>query len=521
MALLRIDERGVIRLPKDTSDTVEIAFPSLGFVLRAMAANGMSGKPLKVTHRKVVVPGALRRGLTLPLEVEADVHTYSGDATELRRAAAAIPMSDRVCFRAETTATGEDVLVMVPPVWVRGMEALGWGERVQVSIAERTFIGRLRASTKRANKVTYLALYRNVLPDVKPCQTIDVVLQPISKSCVPSTTGAISTEIDWLAFCDSAVVEERDRLVYVNTKGARFSMLRRTSVPEPAWLLGFYQAEGSKSDGACEWAVTNKSPVFLARTVAALTGALGIAHEDISVEVSYGRTPLEEARERFAGLGVRFCGPPRYTGLDRYVAGTLHIRNSLPLKRIFDRTLAFFLTAGDRLPKEAQAAFALGFMDGDGTVIVTDDNIRLNASGGEDEVTVAHRYLASALGWSKRDIKYKGWSEGATRYLSLSEAIDLLEANAFWPTYSRVRLLYAVAERVARVQIRNERDGTDKHSPDMPQVARFARFADELAATKVAAPAHKVGRKGVDNPIAMARFVHSSEILPPARKPEQ
>jgi 3'-phosphoadenosine 5'-phosphosulfate sulfotransferase (PAPS reductase)/FAD synthetase len=534
VAIISIDAQGVFALSLSAPPVVEVTFPQLGFKLRAIAAECIGGKRRVPIRRKVVLPAGLRRGLLLPMEVEAEIAAYEGDASALKKNALAIPLGGVLKLNLEVKdAGGGSIHVVVPPVWARGISASGWGSHVQVTVGDRTFVGYLRESTG-PHTTTFLALYRSELPEIKPGQELAITISPIVRPTKPAT-GVTEDGIDWLAFCDQEVVEQQDRLVFTNPKGQRFEMSRRTPLVEPAWLLGFYQAEGSKSAEGCEWTLTNKSAVYLSRVASILSGALAIPHNSISISTSHGEQfSPEDARERYAGLGVKFVGRPRCTS-EREFAGTLHVMNGLPLKHLFEQVLAAFLDEGaiSSLPRAALKAFALGFLDGDGTITGGGGNIRLGASGGEIEVLAAHRYLASAAGWPTRELKYKNASDGTSRYLSLSEAIDLLEADAFWPMYSRVRLLYAVDEKVQRIR----KLAADPNSLKLPhiqarwgyleraeggwcvpeeasrQAERFRAFDEELAATRAVAPRAVVGKKGVENPLALERYSHG-QILP-------
>jgi len=533
MTTVSINAQGVLALSLSAPPVVEVTFPQLGFKLRAIAAECIGGKRRVPIRRKVVLPAGLRRGLLLPMNVEAEITAYDGDAAGLKKNALALPLGGVLKLSLEVKdAGGGSVHVVVPPVWARGIVASGWGSRVQVTVADRTFVGYLRESIG-PHVTTFLALYRSELPSLKPGEEVSVELRPLAKPMKPAV-GVTDEGIDWLAFCDEEVVEQQGRLVFTNAKGQRFEMSRHTPLVEPAWLLGFYQAEGSKSAEGCEWTLTNKSAVYLSRVASILSGALAIPHNSISISVAHGEQfSPEDVRERYAGLGVKFVGRPRCTS-GREFSGTLHVMNGLPLKHLFERVLAAFLDEGavSMLPRVALKAFALGFLDGDGTITCAGGNIRLGASGGEIEVLAAHRYLASASGWPTRELKYKGASEGAVRYLTLAEAIDLLEADAFWPTYSRVRLLYGVDERVQRIHRLAadpnvklpyvlarwgylERVGDAWRVPEEAsrQAERFRAFDDELAATRAVAPRAVAGKKGVENPLASERYSHG-QILP-------
>jgi len=222
--------------------------------------------------------------------------------------------------------------------------------------------------------------------------------------------------------------------------------VRRTPIDEDLhwWLLGFYQAEGSKKS-AVDFHVSNTNPALLDKMITALNTwgidrsrlRLGLVHRkgttDVAVRALF--EPLE--------LPIAFTRATKKND----PCGLLYVNSSLPLARMTVSKLANVFKHG--FPsKEAALAYAIGWLDGDGQILRKKTSIELILAGQTDEHEVLKHALTLALGWVfESGAHHRNTDEGTRITLRASEMLDLLDVEAFAHSMNRARLLVAFDER--------------------------------------------------------------------------
>lgn len=283
---------------------------------------------------------------------------------------------------------------------------------------------------------------------------IEMVIEdatPYRAPPVPKSTG--STGFDWLPYVDAEnyfPTETLDGKLLLHNRYEEPFAIRRVTATEPTYrMLGLYQAEGSKGSTALDVNLSSTNPL-LPRHAAELFTALGIGREHLSLEILRGhRDTADEARTAFAIEGVDIVAE-RATSTPsqkKASAGVLHVRKSKPFLRLIRGALSAVFAS--EFPSEAAAReYALGWLDGDGTITITTSNPELRLAGLYDEHEVMKRALVSAFGWKlEPGSRYIDDKQGTHISLRAIELLDLLDANAFSFSMSRVRLLLAFDRR--------------------------------------------------------------------------
>ncbi len=214
------------------------------------------------------------------------------------------------------------------------------------------------------------------------------------------------------------------------------------------WLLGFYQAEGSKR-GAQDFHVANTNPALLLKMVDALAPwgiergrlRLGLVHREGTTDAA--------VRALFEPLGLPIAFVRMTPKNDP--CGLLYVNASLPLARMVVSRLARVFERG--LPSRAAAlAYAIGWLDGDGSISLdrTSGGINLRLAGTEDEHIVLLQALEQAFGWRILPGSFGAVDGFTARALPLDYAAELAIAGAFGESMNRARLIHALGQRLAR-----------------------------------------------------------------------
>jgi hypothetical protein len=292
-------------------------------------------------------------------------------------------------------------------------------------------------------------------------------------------------------------------------------VMRRVTPIEPTYrMLGLYQAEGSKSAGAPDFMMATTNPQIIRHTVK-LLGMWGLGPERLSLEICRPhKTSPKAARVEFE-CGVEVVAERfRSTQSDgNNTVGVLHVRKSKPLLRLVTGALVEHVFKSEFPSKEAAREYALGWLDGDGTITrLNNTTVELRLAGLPDEHQVLRRALDKAFDWSRKDPKYNAGSYTTNITLRAFEMLQLLEAGAFLASMSRVRLLLAFDERTTKLRngvkvgafarwgLHEDGELTERgeeicrgHERLLPEIEK----ARQLNAT---AP-HLFGVKGVPNPL--------------------
>lgn len=264
-----------------------------------------------------------------------------------------------------------------------------------------------------------------------------------------------SKGFDWLPLVDLAhyfPTETVDgKLVLHNRYEEPFVMWRVTRLLETYRMLGWYQAEGSKSATAVDFSYANTN-VELLRASVELLRVWGIDRERLALTIL--RRPDEQpadARKVYADLDLPIVAERIRTGKGDHAA-LIQVRKSMPLFRLVLAALAHIFA--DPFPAaDVALAFVLGWLDGDGSITRRGGSDDLVLSGLEDEHAVVKRGLAQAFDWTYEvGSRYLNSDEGTHITLRMHEMVDLLDARAFTRSMSRVRLILAFGERAQRLR---------------------------------------------------------------------
>jgi hypothetical protein len=396
----------------------------------------------------------------------------------------------------------------------------------------------------RKNPVALLTILQEACPGLTVSDRVCVELRPAVLVVAEHLTDG--SQLDWAAtHIDCGFyTEDREQL---NVHGTRstFDLKRYTSLGVTCWLLGLYQAEGSKEGS--EFSVPNKNPFLLREVADVLVRDFQITRKRLGLRVQYAVDQDPRAvRDRFAaivGVDVRTVRPR--SGSGREVA-ELYLRDSNTFVGMINAALSWLIDDNGlgRLSSDAARQFAIGFLDGDGSVKRNrrTGSVVLTMSGDERELTAVRNVVEQNFGWSDK----RFWGNGdIARSLSMGEVADLIEWGVFRFTMSWPRLLYSLETKTQTVQAIADRFGASPfYNP--PELAgpsnillqwalldrlpdgRMQLTADALKAVRVMA-AHRPdldqlraqlgtdddlvrGRKGVPNPL----LAHAASLKAPA-----
>lgn len=261
-----------------------------------------------------------------------------------------------------------------------------------------------------------------------------------------------STRFDWLLYQthDEYFVTDVDGAMTVYYRREPLT-LRRFARPELLyWLLGFYQAEGSKKAGN-EWGIVSVTPTLLRAVIDALL-EVGIPKSRMHLDVLHATSDDPTAAKAvFSKLGVPIRKVyPRIPHKKWKSSGgrgaVLRVERSLVLYRMTIAALRTVFENGGTFPSaEAARAYAIGWLDGDGTFKPGKKiaSLTLNFCGTREEIAVCQRALTVGFGWPLKQRKYARYSAG--RGIDLVQAAQLAVHGGFRFSMNRARLMFALA----------------------------------------------------------------------------
>lgn len=286
-----------------------------------------------------------------------------------------------------------------------------------------------------------------------------------------------------------------------------FVMKRVTPLPETYRMLGVYQAEGSKSLDAPDFSLGNSNALLLVHIVE-LLGTWGLDRSRLALEVlrEPGADPAV-TRTAYEQLGVEIVAERVRTGPGGKAA-TLHVRKSQPLLRLVKAALAKVFD--EKFPsEEAAREYALGWLDGDGSITVLKPIpgrrghcLELRLAGYEAEQNVVLRALHYGFGWRTKGGSFTDVRWHRTRSLDVREGAELALAGAFRFSLNRVRLLYEIERRCAggigrldEMDLAHARQLLEQLRPEIETLRRL------MPPERV-----PVGVKGLEYPVAVAPY---------------
>ena len=369
--------------------------------------------------------------------------------------------------RREGTARKGGLRVVIPAADARAMRRLGWSGWVRVTLSapgSSPFFAVVRQVTASSGHVVAsVALPVHSRGAVAAGDELDVSLEegePLRTAPGPLWGPA---GLDWAAVVpdDVFATQDGDQLVIHSRYERPFRLKRHTAVDRTFWLLGFYQAEGNKGGTAQAWTVANRNPDLL-RAVVELLAGWGLGAERLKAEVVAGfEQPLDVARAIFEPVGVDITTVRAQKGKRHNESASLYVRSSKPFLQM-TRAVLGELVDDDllgRLPAEAARDFALGFLDGDGTITLQRSAVALRAGGSEREQRAVVAALRRGFGWDIGGSFSPNASVGYLTTLDAPKALDLAFAGAFRYSMSRARLLYGTEERTAGLRDLYDRFG--------------------------------------------------------------
>lgn len=181
-------------------------------------------------------------------------------------------------------------------------------------------------------------------------------------------------------------------------------------------------------------------------------------------------------------------------------AGVLHVKKSLPLLRATRAALAKVFA--EEFPShETAREYALGWLDGDGTITRNRMAMALGLAGYEEEQKIVLRALHYAFDWPARNYKFGGVRSGTTRSLNIREAAELALAGGFSFSMSRARLLYGLEWGVIAPRKISDGDAAAAH-------LIMKKLAPEIETLRRLMPPERVpvGVKGLPYPLIDSRL---------------
>lgn len=320
-----------------------------------------------------------------------------------------------------------------------GVAAPAWYEAAIGDVKLLVFV-----RSPRSRPYPTFTLPKWAFPGLAGGQEIDVALAP------PERASGQLPGFDWLRLVDDNKcfpTQDGDALVLHSQYEPPFRLHRTPAdLAQHYRLLGFYQAEGSKGKRTADWNFASAS-ADLVRAALSMLDAWSIPPARCYIEVLHGpnETP-DEARAFFAQSGLEISSVRPRVGAGGHAA-ILHVRSSSLLLGMTLRALREIFD-GEFPSSEAARAYALGWLDGDGSVTI-EHSVRLALAGLEDEHLVVQKAFRAAFGWKRRG---RGWinnNDGTHIRLRPTEIAQLLEAGAFPYSMNRVKLLLAFDERTA------------------------------------------------------------------------
>lgn len=357
-------------------------------------------------------------------------------------------------FRAPVTKEGSkssSIRVTVPKKTVAALllPAPCW-VRIRVNGSEPVFAWARRPPSRGSVDV---GLTQRLFPLALAKKEVDVEIEDAKP--YRALAWAPQKGFDWLRFVEDThyfPTETVDgRLLLHNRHEEPFALKRITPLWETYRMLGLYQAEGSNSDTSVDFSYANTNASLIQHSLE-LLHTWGLERDRFALTVL--REDDEDptrARAAYACLGLPPVAERVRSGAGEHAA-LIQVRKSMPLFRLTSQAIKHVFTNPFPTPDLARA-FALGWLDGDGTITRRGGSDDLVLCGLEDEHVVVKRALADAFGWTyEHGSFYKNSDEGTRITLRMHEMVDLLDARAFEFSMSRVRLFLAFGERAERLR---------------------------------------------------------------------
>jgi hypothetical protein len=337
-----------------------------------------------------------------------------------------------------TTIRGEGSkggMIIIPPARLRLPE--GW-IRVVVEGFPPCFL-----YARGPAKHTALPVWQ--FSNLRVGDSIVVEIEPAECYRAKGSTSAF----DWNSFVVDdqrtfATEESNGILKLWSRYSAPFTLLRHPPIESAYRMLGFYQAEGSKSAAGQDFSFANAN-VYLVEFVIRALNEIGIGVNQLHAEILQGvGEDRESAIAQFARLTPKVTAVRPRSGKGK-AAYVLHANNSKLFRGLALRALTRI--AIEPFPnQEAALAYALGWLDGDATITTHQKHLLLRLAGYATEQAVVLRALTQAFNWREIDIHFGPVDRHTSRCLNVIEAGDLARAGAFPHSMSRARLLLRLRE---------------------------------------------------------------------------
>lgn len=395
--------------------------------------------------------------------------------------------------------------VVIPNSWRRGLQIRQWGQ-VDVEIEGNGVMIKFPAQLKLDNTQVVIGIPARLAAGIHQGDRVTVALRPRSAELDGNTAFAEAGQLHWARAPTSTPLSvERGMTVPVSTS---MSTKFRAATPanrDVAWLLGFYQAEGSKT--VPTFSLPQKSPWLLKRSVRILRETFGFALGDLSLEVIYGATSARDAVALYQACGVAITTvrPSAVVGVGagHTHTGILHVRNGKPFAEAFQWGLGRIVDGHDEFSDELKGAFLVGFLDGDGTVTYQSSTMLRVSASTEREREAIKRAAAAVFERGQEDTDrghYKTAQVLTERPLTVRDMVWLLKQGAFAAGSSRPKLfheVYAILDSVSA-----QPSAIRRISPEQGAAFRrdLAPLDDEWAYVKSIYPtpeSTRIGRKGV------------------------
>lgn len=258
---------------------------------------------------------------------------------------------------------------------------------------------------------------------------------------------------DWLPYVDEKYlpVETLTGQLQINSRYEEPFVMKRVTEPVSTYrLLGWYQAEGSKSENAPDFTFTTSNVEQLTYYTRLVESVFGIPRERLSLEVlrSKNQTPAE-ACELYEKVEIQIVAERLRSGKGEH-AGCIHVKKSQPLVLAVKQMLKTLLLHPVWPTKAAAKEYALGWLDGDGgiTIYHHTGSVALILAGYKDEQIATLEALEKGFGWTLPKGAFGTPRDGTARMLSVDQMAELAYEGGFSRSLARARLIWALDERL-------------------------------------------------------------------------
>lgn len=225
-----------------------------------------------------------------------------------------------------------------------------------------------------------------------------------------------------------------------------YTIRRVTPLIETYRVLGFYQAEGSKSSTAVDFSFANSNTDVVVQAVEDLH-RIGFDRSRLSKTVLHapGEDPAE-ARAAYARVDVQLVAERERSGKGERACLIQALKSTPLLRLVRDALVKVF--SEDFPSIEAARVYALRWLDGDGSFTIRGGSDDLVLCGHAEEHAVMKRALGQVFGWTFEAGSYhKNTDEGTQITLRTHEILDLIDAPAFMLSMNRVKMFLAFGRR--------------------------------------------------------------------------